>query len=221
MKKVIWSINIFLFIVAVLLNFVSLDKNVFSVDLDIKQVKSDYLNSHSDLEEDVSSNDFEEEKDFCDENNGSFTVLVEEVEKEEKTIEKEKVLLPIEVSSIEKEDVVLERQKGALSAYGPDCAGCSGYLASGRYVLDGNIYYDDSQYGTVRIVAGDKKYSYGTIVRIKSNKIGNEILAIVLDRGGIGLSKKFMFDLLFKSESEAWEFGSFSDVEFEILRYGY
>lgn len=221
MKKVIWSINIFLFIVAILLNFVSLDKNVFSVNLDIKQIRSDYLNSNSDFEEEISFNDSLEEEDFYDENNSSSVVLVEEVEKEEKAVVKEETLLPTEVSSIEKEDEVLERQKGGLSAYGPDCVGCSGYLASGKYVLDGNIYYNDSQYGTVRIVAGDKKYSYGTIVRIKSNKVGNDILAIVLDRGGVGLSKKFMFDLLCKSESEAWAFGSFSDVEFEILRYGY
>ena len=104
-----------------------------------------------------------------------------------------------------------------MSGYGPDCIGCSGYLANGTYVGGGNIYYDDSEYGRVRIVAGDKKFKFGTIVRINDS-----MLAIVLDRGGsIGIGKKFMFDLLYESEAEANRNGVSYNTKFEILRNGF
>ena len=106
---------------------------------------------------------------------------------------------------------------GKMSGYGPDCKGCSGYLAYGMYVGDGTTYYNDSEYGNVRIVAGDKKYKFGTIV-----KINNSMLAIVLDRGGsIGIGKKFLFDLLYASEAEAYQNGVATNVTFEILRNGF
>lgn len=106
---------------------------------------------------------------------------------------------------------------GKMSGYGPDCKGCSGYLAYGMYVGDGTTYYNDNEYGKVRIVAGDKKYKFGTIV-----KINNSMLAIVLDRGGsIGIGKKFLFDLLYASEAEAYQNGVATNVTFEILRNGF
>jgi 3D (Asp-Asp-Asp) domain-containing protein len=106
---------------------------------------------------------------------------------------------------------------GKMSGYGPDCIGCSGYLANGHYVGNGNIYYNDSEYGQVRIVAGDKKYKFGTIIRINDS-----MLAIVLDRGGsIGIGKKFMFDLLYASEAEANSNGVSYNTKFEILRNGF
>lgn len=104
-----------------------------------------------------------------------------------------------------------------MSGYGPDCAGCSGYVAYGKYVGKGNIYYNDKEYGKVRIVAGDKKYKFGTIVRINDS-----MLAIVLDRGGsIGIGKKFLFDLLYESEKEAYKYGVSYNTKFEILRNGF
>lgn len=106
---------------------------------------------------------------------------------------------------------------GKMSGYGPDCYGCSGYLASGVYVGDGNVYYNDSEYGQVRILAGDKKFKFGTIVRINDS-----MLAIVLDRGGsIGVGKKFLFDLLYVTESEANINGISYETKFEILRNGF
>ena len=114
---------------------------------------------------------------------------------------------------------VLETQHGDMSAYGPDCAGCSGHLATG-FDARQSITYQDKTYGAVRIVAGDKKYPYGTIVRIKG--AGNDFNAIVLDRGGnIGIGKLFMFDLLCQSEAQASLYGTSFNLTFEILRYGY
>ena len=117
---------------------------------------------------------------------------------------------------------VLETIKGKMSGYGPDCKGCSGRLASGINAKNGNIYYNDKKYGKIRIVAGDRKYKFGTIVRIKNSKAGNNIIAIVLDRGSsIGIGKKFLFDLLYASEKDAKKYEVSYNVTFEILRYGY
>ncbi len=117
---------------------------------------------------------------------------------------------------------VLEKVVGKMSAYGPDCRGCSGKVGSGQVVTNGNIYYDDKTFGKLRILAGDSKYPYGTVVRVVNSKINTPFYAIVLDRGGnIGLGKKFTFDLLFASEKEASLFGTSTNVTFEVMRYGY
>ena len=122
---------------------------------------------------------------------------------------------------IEIKEVVLATYKGNITAYGPDCVGCSGVTASG-YNVRNNIYYNDKEYGKVRILAADKSLPFGTIVRIKDLSNYNEpIMAIVLDRGGaIGFNKKANFDLLYHSEKETNSFGS-RQATFEILRRGY
>ena len=115
---------------------------------------------------------------------------------------------------------VLESFTGKMSAYGPDCSGCSGKVGGGQVVTNGNIYYNDAKYGTVRIIAADKKYPYGSIMRIKSSR--TEFLAIVMDRGGdIGFGRRFDVDLLCESEASANSYGTTYNVTFEILRYGY
>ena len=116
---------------------------------------------------------------------------------------------------------VLETKVGSLSAYGPDCKGCSGHLGGGYDASSGSYYYNDKKYGNIRIVAGDKSYPYGTIVRVRSAKLGT-FNAIVLDRGGgIGFGKRYLFDLLCPSEAAAMQVGSLKNVTFEVLRYGY
>ena len=154
----------------------------------------------------------------------------EDINIEEATIEEivEEVVQPVvsetidnALSKVEEVIEVIQPQNevvtGKMSGYGPDCIGCSGYLANGHYVGNGNIYYNDSEYGQVRIVAGDKKYKFGTIIRINDS-----MLAIVLDRGGsIGIGKKFMFDLLYASEAEANSNGVSYNTKFEILRNGF
>ena len=116
---------------------------------------------------------------------------------------------------------VLETVVGTMSGYGLDCKGCSGVVGA-RYDAKGNnLRYNDPVYGECRIVAGDKKYPYGTIVRVKNSKIGT-FNAIVLDRGSdIGIGRRYMFDLLFWTEKESYDFGLSRNTTFEILRYGY
>lgn len=116
---------------------------------------------------------------------------------------------------------VLETLVGTMSAYGLDCVGCSGVVGSGYPARENNLMYYDATYGNLRIVAGDKKYPYGTVVRAIDSKIGT-FDAIILDRGGaIGIGKRYLFDLLFSTEAEASQFGLSRDTTFQILRYGY
>ena len=111
---------------------------------------------------------------------------------------------------------VIETTYGTASAYSPYCYGCSGFTASG-YDVKNNTYYQDNTYGTIRIVAADSEYPFGTIVRINDG-----IIAIVLDRGGgIGINKKFQYDILTSSDAEAYQIGVMYNAKFEILRLGY
>ena len=117
-------------------------------------------------------------------------------------------------------DDVLEIQLGKLSRYGPDCYLCTGYLAYGLYVGSGTIYYNDNYYGNVRILAGDKSYPFGTIVRVSYDM--ESFLGIVLDRGGsIGFNGKALFDLLYLNEYLANKDGINYNTKFELLRYGF
>ena len=116
---------------------------------------------------------------------------------------------------------VLETQYGTMSAYGLDCDGCSGVVGARYDAAGNNLIYHDPTYGDLRIVAGDKKYPYGTVVRVVNSKIGT-FGVIVLDRGGdIGIGRRYLFDLLFYTEAEAYEFGLSRNTTFEVLRYGY
>ena len=206
MNKILCLLNLLLIGVIVFNYSINNKYYVIATDLNVKQLKSEKLTKVSDKEEAVD----EEEVD---------SVLVTEVSTDSINDE---VISETEIEDEPEVNDVLETVTGKMSGYGPDCIGCSGYLASGKYVGDGNIYYEDPTYGKVRILAGDRKYAFGTIVRIKSVKFEEDILAIVLDRGGsIGINKKYMFDLLFDNESIAYNFGVSYETSFEVLRYGY
>lgn len=189
--------------------------NYFAIDNVVKYVDSDIL------DEVVGEVEIVEEQDTDKEIENAVTeeVITKDVV-EVITSGSSQVIEKVEESVIDT-PVSVETQNevitGAMSGYGPDCSGCSGYVSYGMYVGGGNIYYNDSEYGMVRIVAGDKSYKFGTIVRINDS-----MLAIVLDRGGsIGIGKKFLFDLLYESEAEASKYGVSYNTKFEILRNGF
>ena len=107
-----------------------------------------------------------------------------------------------------------------ISRYGPDCAGCGGQTSAGYYVGDGRLCYPDGTFGDLRIVAADKKYPLGTVMRITHN--GNSFGVVVLDRGGgIGDHAKFQLDLLERSEKDANSSYIMYNALLEVLRYGY
>ena len=78
---------------------------------------------------------------------------------------------------------------GSTTGYGADCYGCSGNVScSTSYgthnLLRDGVYYNDSKYGDVRIIAADNSlYSCGTIIEI-DNGVMDSFMAIVLDTGG-------------------------------------
>lgn len=161
----------------------------------------------------------------------SYNATLEEINNIEYSDIKEKLLekaKQINKSLVNKEEekrkyTAKETLVGNVTAFTAYCSdGCNGYTASGRYIGN-SIYYNDKEYGTIRIVAADKSYPFGTIVRFNNlNYYGKEIYAIVLDRGGaIGKNKRVLFDLLFPNEKTANDFGVAKKVSCDILRIGY
>ena len=116
---------------------------------------------------------------------------------------------------------VLASESVNISHYGPDCQGCgNGETAAGYNVGGGRITYEDKTYGTLRVVAADKKYPLGTVIRLSKGDF--KANAIVLDRGGgIGDGKKYQIDLLVESEAACNNYGVYYGATLEVLRYGY
>ena len=108
---------------------------------------------------------------------------------------------------------------GKLVHYGPDCPECGGHLGcNGQDARNGNIYYDDEEYGTLRIVAMSSTIPCGSIIRINVDAYDPEgMFAIVLDRGVSGN----MVDLLKESAKSSSPVRTVDGVAFDIVRYGY
>ena len=112
---------------------------------------------------------------------------------------------------------------GTLTGYGPDCPGCIGfvYCSPNPNVLNGNIYFNDKQYGKLRILAADYSIPCGSIVHIKNYKFAenSEFTGIVLDRGSaiVGLT----MDLLYPSEADTVIIGRQRNINFTIERWGW
>ena len=114
--------------------------------------------------------------------------------------------------------------KGTLTGYGPDCPGCLGmvYCKPNPNVQNGKIYYNDQEYGKLRILAADYSIPCGSIVKINNFKFinkGEDFYGIVLDRGSaiVGLT----MDLLYPSEKDTVIIGRQRDISFTIERWGW
>lgn len=144
----------------------------------------------------------------------------------------------------EQVDKVIEKGTGAvgtyngrLSGYGPDCAGCSGHggLAcrtknGGKHnLVNDGIYYEDSEYGKVRIIAAAlKQFPCGTIMEI--TKPGKDpFMAVVLDTGATMANKWaegiMWVDLAYSSEKDKTVFAADGlvglNVNFKVKRWGW
>lgn len=108
---------------------------------------------------------------------------------------------------------------GKLVHYGPDCPDCGGHLGcNGQDARNGNIYYNDAEYGKVRIVAMSSTIPCGSMIKINVDAYDpNGMYAIVLDRGVSGA----MVDLLKESSKSKSPVRTVNDVTFDIVRYGY
>lgn len=111
--------------------------------------------------------------------------------------------------------------EGTMTGYGPDCEGCGGRVGCPprQDVRNGNIYFEDQSYGKINIVATDKSIPCGTIVKITNSSLGDEVIAIALDRGGV--IKGTLMDFLVETEREASKSVGRQNVTYEIVRWGW
>lgn len=125
----------------------------------------------------------------------------------------------VPTSEIFADNSVIETYTGNLTSYGADCYGCSGFTYSG-HDLRASMYYDDYEYGTIRILAADPQFPMYSIFRV--NVPGKDpFIGIVLDRGGnVGFGRGTLFDLAFFSESDPNLIPLTRNVTFEYLRSG-
>lgn len=122
---------------------------------------------------------------------------------------------------------------GKLTGYGPDCAGCSGTgnLAchtsnKGKHNLFTNgIYYEDQEFGSVRILSAATAFPCGTIIKIEKDSM-EPFYAVVLDRGG-SMNKAWSngtvwIDLAYASVADARN-GNLSgkNIRFSVQRWGF
>ena len=110
---------------------------------------------------------------------------------------------------------------GTMTGYGPDCEGCGGKTGCPprQDVRNGNIYFNDQEYGKIYIVATDSRIPCGSIIKIRKSTISDEVTAIALDRGGA--IKETKMDFLVKSEKESANVIGVQKVEYEIVRWGW
>lgn len=128
----------------------------------------------------------------------------------------------------------IEEFTGKLTGYGPDCRGCSGLgnLAcktreKTTFSLKNNgIYYTDSEYGKVRILAAaTSKFKCGTIITV--TKPGQTpFTAVVLDTGG-SMRKAWAngtvwMDLAYESNAMSGTDNlTGNNIKFSVQRYGW
>ena len=122
---------------------------------------------------------------------------------------------------------------GSTTGYGADCVGCSGNVACStsygthNLIRDG-VYYNDSKYGEVRIIAADNSlYSCGTIMSI-DNGVMDPFMAIVLDTGGAMRSAwnngNILIDIAFSYENSSGinnATNKSGNVKFKVYRNGW
>ena len=107
-----------------------------------------------------------------------------------------------------------------MTGYGADCVGCGGKTSTG-FDLTQSIYYEDSEFGTVRILAADPSFPFYSIIRVSNVPTMDDFIGIVLDRGGnVGFGRGTLFDLAYESESSPNILPLTRNVTFELLRSG-
>lgn len=84
--------------------------------------------------------------------------------------------------------------------------------------IDGNIFYQDYQFGKARIVQTNSEIPCGTIIKISKLKNYSEFYAIVLDHSSINLGTTV--NLLFESDEVALSFEN-ATATYTIVRWGW
>lgn len=123
---------------------------------------------------------------------------------------------------------------GKLTGYGPDCPGCStvGNVScktregTNHSLINDGIYYTDTVYGSIRILAADNSaFPCGTVIKVNNGHL-DEFYAIVLDTGS-SMRKAWTngtvwIDLAFSSQAEAARGNATSsNTVFSVQRWGW
>lgn len=124
---------------------------------------------------------------------------------------------------------------GNTTGYGADCIGCSGNVScktregTTHNIVNDGMYYDDAQYGSVRILAADHRvFSCGTIIEVDNGR-EEPFLGIVLDTG-IDMRKNWEeyglihIDVAFISEKDPNVYSmtaSNQSAKFNVERWGW
>ena len=112
--------------------------------------------------------------------------------------------------------------EGQMTAYKATCVGCTGKVSCPprQDVRNDNIYYEDQEYGTIRILAADPAIPCGTIVQITNVSFSTvPIIGIVLDRGGA--IKGNIMDFLVGENDDMDVVGRQKNVHYEVVRWGW
>jgi len=209
------------------------------IDFNSMVLVSDEVVSNVDLLEDKQEEVLEEKVvDNKEEKKQDEEVLIKDINEDEQE-EKEVVLENTEEKTEIKEEnnnnddnldssdayTVLETKNNmTITGYGYDCRGCSTGKTSSGYDITNTIYYEDSEFGQVRIVAADKSIPFYSIIRLSNIYNMDPVIAIVLDRGSsIGFDKPYQFDLVFENElvaNQNIDPSKNREVVYELLRSG-
>ncbi len=202
----------------------NISSDTIESNIDVKDLKTNFFQKVVDNKENIDKKEIGEKEDK-EEIEELELPEIKNKEKEETT----KEIVEDNSSKVEtpvfKEETVTEKQtslatySGSASYYTANCYGCGGYTSSGLNVSDGTLFYNDSTYGNVRIVAAGREIPLYSIIRINNTSLGSNALAIVLDRGGdIGEGRRFIIDIL-TNDSEG-KGGVDRGVSIEVLRSG-
>ena len=106
----------------------------------------------------------------------------------------------------------LETFTANVTAFQANCRGCSGITANGTDVRS-TTTFNDATFGTVRIIAADRRFPFGSIIYISG--VGN---AVVLDRGGSVRGN--VLDLLKGANDNPLQFGR-QFLQAQVVRLGW
>ena len=137
-----------------------------------------------------------------------------------KTINLTTMAMKVEENEEIQKYTAINTYTGDLTGYAYNCPLCNGTLGCmPKYnIKDGTTTYKDYEYGEVKIVASSKNIACGSIVRFKSDRVGEgDQFAIVLDRGVGG----YALDLLTPSEEYASRNIGRSKITYDVLRSGW
>lgn len=140
----------------------------------------------------------------------------------------------------EKTDEVIEvgigrygEYSGIITGYGPDCDTCDGrgYLAcptsDGQYksLINDGIYYNDIDFGDIRILAADQReFPCGTIIEVNNSDLDKPIIGVVMDTG-YAMRRAYdnnyiHIDLAFQTE-QGLDFKINKNTNFSVKRWGW